>query len=312
MTMPTSLHYSPCTHWPGVPARGVELGNGVVNFPWADTCRATPGLFLDTPLHVGNTCRFQPIQMALPDQVYTDVKICVYRLEVYFPDGAEKLYAGLKLEEVRTPHYVLTGVKAGVTFWDEPFSSVPVAQELRNDAFLASVKEQLIDIALGSRCRGDLYLNARVQRDSRFDANNLARGERTRTCWVDPGGSFFRLMGLLRSTLHAMLQAGTVSGVPRPINYHLRFWGCKWCGRAPTNHPLMGFWSRHGGDEGMLCDRSVFLIPMDGDHRYSDASHAVITDPLLMAPVRARFGRIVDNPPFVPTGPIRLPDGRCV
>ena len=165
---------------------------------------------------------------------------------------------------------------------------------------------------LESPCREELYLNVRVQRDSNFDNWNTARGERTRTCWVDPGGSFFRLMGLLRSTLHAMLQAGTVSGVPWPIRYHLRFWGCTWCGRAPTNHPLMGFWSRHGGDEGMLCDRSVFLIPMDGDYRYSDASHAVITDPLLMAPVRARCGRIVDNPPFVPTGPIRLPDGRFV
>ena len=148
MTTPTSLHYSPCTHWPGVPATGVVRRAGLVHFPWADTCRATPGLFLDTPLHVENTRRFQPIQMALPDQVYMDLKICVYRLEVYFPNRSERLYAGMKLEEVRTPHYVLTGVKAGVTFWDEPFSSVPVAQELRNDAFLASVKRRLIDIVL--------------------------------------------------------------------------------------------------------------------------------------------------------------------
>ena len=44
------------------------------------------------------------------------------------------MHGGLKLEEVRTPQIVLTGLKAGVTFWDESFKSVPVAPELRNDA----------------------------------------------------------------------------------------------------------------------------------------------------------------------------------
>ena len=161
MTAPTSLIYSPCCHWPGVPATGIEQGSGVVNFPWEDACRAHLGLFLDTPLKVANAARFQPVEMVLPNLVYTDVEICVYRLMVYFSDE-KRLYAGLKLEEIRTPRYVLAGLSAGVTFWDEPFSSVPVAQELRNDVFLNSVKEQMIDIVLGSPCRGDLYLNARV------------------------------------------------------------------------------------------------------------------------------------------------------
>lgn len=113
-------------------------------------------------------------------------------------------------------------------------------------------------------------------------------------CPERAGSSFFNLLDRLRATVFRSLQARVP---PPPCDFHLRFWGCKWCGRVPTADPLMGFWEGQDGvhpfvDRGLL----VFGVHLDSP-KISAPRHRVIDDPCRVIPQPARFGRASD-PPF--------------
>ena len=81
-----------------------------------------------------------------------------------------------------------------------------------------------------------------VTRRSDFDERNVGRARRTRTCTITPSTTgMYSLLRLLSGRVRRELQ---MTWTPPAINFHLRFWGCKWIGRVPTDATHMGFWVR--------------------------------------------------------------------
>ena len=161
----------------------------------------------------------------------------LFRVVIEPNEELNGVYCGLEFEEIRTDQYVSTGFKSGITFWNNESLDPSLSQLFQSEAFRRDLTSDLIDLVLEHR-GDDRYLDVVVIRDSHADARNPAGRERTRVCWVDRtgrGAPLFNLLALLRSTVCLNLQARVP---PPPLEFHLRFWGCQWCGRAPTADPF--------------------------------------------------------------------------
>ena len=208
-----------------------------INLPCENQCREVAGCFLDTPQAVHWCDQLDIIDWVHPDGIAVDLKIPFFRVMVQVNEESSGLYCGLKFEEIRADQLVMTGLKSGITIWNNECLDPSLSQMFQNPDFRRDLTSDLTDLVLEHR-GDDRDLHIVVARDSNVDRLNSGRRKRTRVCWVvrtGRGALFFNLLDRLRATVFRSLQ---VRVPPPPCDFHLRFWGCKWCGRVPTADPF--------------------------------------------------------------------------
>ena len=217
-------------------------------FPSGGTCLAHPGIFLDTPLAFPTHRRFLPIEDGLQDRVTVTIRVCDFDFDVTLDRDGEHLHVGMWFKEITTSEVYMFGARSCITVWHPVTPSRAAADDnryrlapmFRGRTFLDRLRTVLIAYTQQHWPQGGMLLD--VTRRSDFDGRNVGRARRTRTCTITPSMTgLYRLLGMLAGRVRTELQ---MTFTPRAIDFHLRFWGCKWISRVPTDATHMGFWVR--------------------------------------------------------------------
>ena len=225
-----------------------------LRFPTPDACRCFPGLYLDTPQWIPPVHELSVVDACVPSDRPIGIILSDVSVDVHIKDDGE-MYGGLLIKTIRIgDNWLFSVAHSRITFyhpWRAPWNPDPplpfsVYRKARKcfriqPSRVPFLRPQLVELqtrlaAIVEKARLDGKWGLTVLRDPWFDRDD----KRDRTVVFLIGmlsGGMAPLLWTFKSECEKVADMGRTPS----WDFHLRLWGCKCIGRAPTDSMYMGF-----------------------------------------------------------------------
>ena len=219
--------------------------------PWA--CRVFPGLYLDMPQWIPPEHELSVVKACVRSDRPIGIILSDIEVDVNIADDGE-MYGGIIIKTIRTDDWLLSIVHSRITFyhpWRAPWNPDPplpfsmYSKEQKcfriQPSRVPFLRPQLVGLRarlakIVEKARLDGQWGLAVLRDPDFDRDS----KRDRTVAFVIGmmsGGMAPLLWKMKSECEKVALMGRTPS----WQLHLRLWGCKCVGRAPTDAIYMGF-----------------------------------------------------------------------